>query len=104
MDLWPSGHHHAFYPGYHQHIAYIGQSCLGGGARPLIGDHKRSPRSFTLLDFDADPISVSAFKGPSFETRLNIQSLPAEPGTRQATLKRLDLAPQGARRVVPASQ
>ena len=45
VELYLSGHHHAFYPGFHGGIRHVGQACLGAGPRRLIGDTGRSQRA-----------------------------------------------------------
>ena len=101
VDLYLSGHHHAWYPGYKDDIAYISQSCLGGGARRLIGARQRARRSFTLIDFGLRQTIVSAFAAPDFDTAIDLNTLPASIRSSEATLLRLDRAPTGATRITP---
>jgi 3',5'-cyclic AMP phosphodiesterase CpdA len=92
VDLHLSGHHHAFYPGWKDGVAYVSQACLGGGKRVLIGDTVRSERSFTMLEFDTEGLdSVQAYTGPDFREQLDQTSLPSQVISPNATLKRLDL-------------
>lgn len=92
VDLHLSGHHHAYYPGWKDGVAYVSQACLGGGARVLIGDTGRSERSFTVLEFDSGGLqSVTAFTGPDYQFPLNPATLPPQIVSSKATLKRLDL-------------
>ncbi len=92
VDIHLSGHHHAYYPGWKDGVAYISQACLGGGPRVLIGDAGRSAHSFTVLEFDRNKLrAVTAYTGAGFQTPLNPASLPKQIVSPQATLKRLDL-------------
>ena len=100
VDMYLSGHHHAWYPGYKDDIAYIGQSCLGGGTRQLIGTRQRARRSFTLIDYGPRQASVSAFAAPDFTTAIDLDDLPTNIRSREATLLRLDRAPTGATRII----
>ncbi|WP_425045322.1 metallophosphoesterase family protein [Primorskyibacter sp. S87] len=87
-----SGHHHAYFPGWKDGVAYVSQACLGGGSRRLIGETDRSAHSFTHIDIDASGhFDVEAYKAPDFRTRVDPRSLPAEVRTPKAVLKRLDL-------------
>ena len=52
VDLHLSGHHHAYYPGWKDGVAYVSQACLGGGPRVLIGDSSRSGHSDSVLEFE----------------------------------------------------
>ncbi len=92
VDLHLSGHHHAFYLGWKDGVAYVSQACLGGGTRVLIGDTVRSERSFTILEFGTEGLrSVQAYTGPGFRELLDQSSLPPQVISPKATLQRLDL-------------
>ena len=67
VDLYLSGHHHAFYPGVSGGVAFVSQACLGAGPRRLIGTQDRSARGFTLLEFGPQSIQVTAYQGPHFQ-------------------------------------
>jgi hypothetical protein len=51
VDLYISGHHHAYYPGVRGGLELLHAGALGDGPRPLIGMTEPSPRTVTLLDF-----------------------------------------------------
>ncbi|WP_068317199.1 metallophosphoesterase family protein [Aliiruegeria sabulilitoris] len=93
VDLHLSGHHHAFYPGWKDGVAYVSQACLGGGPRVLIGETVRSQHAFTILEFEGGALSsVKAYAGPDFRTPIQTEALPAQIRSGHAILKRLDLA------------
>jgi len=92
VDLYLSGHHHAFYPGAMQGVAFVSQSCLGAGPRRLLGMKERSPRSFTLIEFADDDLYIAAFAAPRFESVIDWNTLPARIRSSAAELKRADLA------------
>jgi len=94
VELYLSGHHHAFYPGYHDGIRHVGQACLGAGPRKLIGDAARSQRAVTWLEFDEDETRISALVAPQLERRIDFTSLPASIRSRYGTLVRDDLRHQ----------
>lgn len=92
VDLHLSGHHHAFYPGWKDGVAYVSQACLGGGPRLLIGDNSRSDHSFTVIEFKNGELgSVTAYEGPDFRTPIDPRSLPSQIRSDKAVLRRLDL-------------
>lgn len=91
VELYLSGHHHAFYPGYHEGIRHIGQACLGAGARSLIGDSSKAPRAVTWLEFDEDAVRVSALVAPALQRRIDVSTLPREIRSRYGRLVRDDL-------------
>ena len=93
VELYLSGHHHAFYPGYHQGIRYVSQACVGAGPRALIGQAARSRRAITLLEIpDQGPIAVRALAAPDFQREIDRSTLPDRIVSRYGTLVRDDLA------------
>ena len=91
VDLFLSGHHHAFYPGARDGVAFVSQSCLGAGPRRLLGVEDKSQRSFTLIEFSDDAMRIAAFVAPKFETRIDWNTLPTHIRSAAAELKRADL-------------
>ena len=94
VDLYLSGHHHAFYPGFRDGVAYIGQACLGAGPRRLLGSSGRSRRAVTWLEFSGEGVTVDALSGVALDERIDVQALPPRIASRLGTLVRLDLAPE----------
>lgn len=104
VDLYLSGHHHAYYPGWHGGLRYVSQACLGSGPRALIGRSDASPRAITVLDIGPDGIDVRALTGPDFDRTLDLSTLPATIRSRSGLLVRDDLRPEAkAPGPVPAS-
>lgn len=99
VQLYLSGHHHAFYPGIHHRTALVSQSCLGAGPRRLLGDTRMSPRSFTLIEIEGDDIRLTAFRAPDFTTPLDWHTLPERIRSDNAELVRADLANGPVRRL-----
>jgi hypothetical protein len=94
LDLHLSGHHHAFYPGWKDGTAFVGQACLGSGPRPLIGMTQRSVRAITLLEISASgEIAITAYTGRTFSEPIIWADLPPRIGHGTTALTRLDLAP-----------
>jgi 3',5'-cyclic AMP phosphodiesterase CpdA len=94
VELYLSGHHHAFYPGFHGGIRYVGQACLGGGPRALIGTRDRSAHAITWLEFDDDELRITALTGRGFAELLPMTELPASIKGPVAELVRDDLRPR----------
>jgi hypothetical protein len=95
VELYLSGHHHAFYPGFREGIRFVSQACLGAGPRPLIGQTARSRRAITLLEIpDEGPIEVRGLAAPDFQREIDRSTLPASIVSRYGTLVRDDLAAQ----------
>jgi len=92
VDLFLSGHHHAFYPGASNGIAFVSQSCLGAGPRRLLGTGERSQQSFTLIEFTDDTIRIAAYAAPDFKEEIDWSTLPTHVSSSAAELVRADLA------------
>lgn len=75
VNLFLSGHQHAYYPAMWEGVRFIGQACLGGGPRKIIGTSKVSQYSFTVVDFDS-LIKADAYPYPNFETPVDRSTLP----------------------------
>jgi len=99
VDLYLSGHHHAFYPGAMRGVAFVSQSCLGAGPRRLLGVKDRSPRSFTLIEISDDELNIAAIAAPQFESAIDWNTLPARIHSSVAKLKRADLSDAGVGRL-----
>jgi hypothetical protein len=52
VNLYISGHHHAYYPGRRGALELLHTGALGAGPRPLLGTAEAAPRTATILDFD----------------------------------------------------
>ncbi len=77
VNVYLSGHQHGFYPFVHNGQHYIGQAALGSGPRRLIGDKKRSPRSFTFIEIATDgSMRVTAYTGADFKKTVQLSTLP----------------------------
>ncbi len=94
VDLHLSGHHHAFFPGASDGIAYLGQACLGASPRRLIGADEPSSRGITLLDIDVETgdIVIDFWASPDFEPGFDMSALPHRLDGFETTLVRIDLA------------
>jgi hypothetical protein len=91
VDLYLSGHHHAFYPGHKDGIHLVSQACAGAGPRRLIGSDQRSPRAFTLIEIDGTQLRLAALKEPDFTQRVDWRTLPERIHSQAAELIRADL-------------
>lgn len=90
IDLYLSGHHHTFYPGYKDGLYLVGLSCLGSGPRKLVGTRTRSPRSVSYLEIKGD-IKLGAKMTPAPGDMIDWHTLPKAINTLTATIQRADL-------------
>lgn len=81
VDLFLSGHHHAYYPGRRGPVRMVGTSCLGEGPRRLLGSSETSPRSVIELHLSTEGIeSIEAYTGALLDHRILRSSLPDSVG------------------------
>lgn len=82
VDLFLSGHHHAYYPGRRGPLRLVSMACLGGGPRPLIGTRRRSERAIVTLEITRDGVrELDGWTGDGFDERIAREVLPASVGT-----------------------
>jgi 3',5'-cyclic AMP phosphodiesterase CpdA len=92
VDVYLSGHQHAYYPGASNGMRHVSMPCLGAGARALIGTARASAQALVLLDVDAGELgSVEAFRAPDFVSRIERAALPARIALGQHVLTRDDV-------------
>lgn len=106
VELYLTGHHHAFYPGFHGGVRHVGQACLGAGPRRLLGAAAPAPRAVTWLVFAEGSVSVAALTGPTLTERVDIRRLPPAIRSRYGTLVRDDLrhAPAATKPAAPGDR
>lgn len=54
VNLYISGHHHAYYPGRVGNLQTLQCGLLGSGARPLLVGEQRPRKTVTLIDYHAN--------------------------------------------------
>ena len=79
VDLYISGHHHAWYPGELKGQRLLSLGAMGNGPRRLLGTQRTSDPSLTLLDlFQATKtVRETTFSLKTFEP-INLDSLPKQ--------------------------
>jgi 3',5'-cyclic AMP phosphodiesterase CpdA len=97
VDLYVSGHHHAYYPGRSPSLRHLAMPCLGGGARPLIGTRGASAQALALLEIDDGELtSIEAYAAPRFEQPIARTRLPRKITLGRRTLTRDDVVEPAA--------
>lgn len=77
VDLFVSGHHHAYYPGKRGKIRMLSMACLGTGSRKLLGGRRASGRSVAVFTYDRRGIrAIDAYEAPGFNQIVPRTSLP----------------------------
>jgi predicted phosphodiesterase len=78
VDVYASGHHHAFYAGTDEAgLLHLSVGALGGNVRPLVGSNHKQAHSFAVLEFNDGAYCLRAPSAPDFAGSIRIDSLPA---------------------------
>jgi 3',5'-cyclic AMP phosphodiesterase CpdA len=93
VEVYLSGHHHAFYAGTHAGTLHVSQPCLGSGPRRLIGGDGVSPRGFSRVTIGADGVAVSALQAPDYRAPIDLAALPASVAAPFGRLRRYEPSP-----------
>lgn len=77
VDLFLSGHHHAYYPGTRKkHTRFISTPLLGGGPRKLLGGFgQSSPKGFIIFEVKDNELKMTTYNSSDL-TPINTKSLP----------------------------
>lgn len=78
IDLYISGHQHAYYPAQKEGIRFLNMGCIGDGPRKLIGNDAPAQKSYTVIDVpakNAGNFSYTTYTAQSNEI-IDLKSLP----------------------------
>jgi hypothetical protein len=99
VDLYVSGHHHAYYPARRGGLELLHAGAVGDGPRPLLGSELPPVRTVTIMDifFEADSIAYTTFRAdaeldPPFQ-RLDPATLPPKLVGINGCVARRDVRP-----------
>ena len=91
VDVYASGHHHAFFAGtVEAGMVHVGNGSLGGNSRAFVGGKRRQPHSFTILEMRDGSVAVTSRMAPDFTKEVPADDLPATLPGPLGTLKRVD--------------
>lgn len=97
VELYASGHQHAYYPGATTDMRHLSMPCLGAGSRALIGTARRSAQALVMVKVESGEISsIDAYSAPDFTTPIARSSLPRQLSLGARVLWRDDLVPAAA--------
>ncbi len=78
VDLYISGHHHAYYPGKIDNLKMLHAGALGQGARQLINSELPPKKTITVVDLElaTSEITYTTYDAATW-SRIEFQQLPA---------------------------
>ncbi len=91
VDVYASGHHHAYYAGVDEAgMVHVSVGALGGNVRAHSGRAGKSSHSFAILVLEDGGIRIAARAAPGFGTEISAEDLPATLHGPLGTLRRMD--------------
>lgn len=72
VDLYISGHHHAYYPAIMDSVVLLASGAIGGGPRVLLGSETPPTRTITVLDFYHD---LKSYKIITYDIENNFRQI-----------------------------
>lgn len=91
VDVYASGHHHAFFAGVDDAgMVHLGIGALGGNARAFSGEKRRQPYSFAILTVADGAVNIASRAAPGFLEPVPAAELPATIAGPLGTLRRID--------------
>lgn len=104
VDMYISGHQHAYFPGSKQQVTLLHSGCLGGGPRPLIGHEAPAYKSYAIIDIPKkggmSKASILGFVAPD-DRKVPFSALPREVTGFNGTVKRIDQSLAGEKLNLP---
>lgn len=95
VDLYLSGHHHAYYPARRGDLRLVAVPSLVGPGRPLIGTESRTPAGLLWLELSPAGIeTIEALTPPAFATPVAREHLPDSVEAGGVILRRDDVPEQ----------
>jgi predicted phosphodiesterase len=91
VDVFVSGHHHAYYAGIDvAGMLHVSVGALGGNVRPLLGQRGRQSHSFALLEIGQDAVTVQSRLAREFTRPVPPSDLPGRIAGPLGTLQRVE--------------
>ncbi|MCC5915255.1 MAG: metallophosphoesterase [Balneolaceae bacterium] len=94
LDIYISGHHHAYYPAKKEGVLLLSAGAIGSGPRPLIGSDLPPRRTITLIDFfeDSENYVITTYDLENEMEEILPEELPESIEGINGVLHRYDLA------------
>lgn len=79
VDMYISGHQHAYYPATKEKLTLLHAGCLGGGPREILGHTAKASKAYAILELpkrkNIEAIRISGFE-PVHHRHITLESLP----------------------------
>lgn len=79
VDMYISGHQHAYYPATKEKLTLLHAGCLGGGPRPILGHSAAANKAYAIVEIPKrkgiKKIKITGFE-PANHRHILLESLP----------------------------
>lgn len=78
IDLYISGHQHAYYPASEQQLRLLNMGCIGEGPRPLLEHDSPATRAYTIIEVPVNNPKMFNYKTfmPNTGKQIELSQLP----------------------------
>lgn len=91
VDVYASGHHHAFFAGTDDAgMVHLAIGALGGNARAFSGEKQRQPHSIAMLVIEDGAVQITSRAAPGFLKQVPASEIPVTISGPLGTLHRID--------------
>ncbi|GAA4510562.1 metallophosphoesterase [Sphingobacterium thermophilum] len=79
VDMYISGHQHAYYPATKEELVLLHAGCLGGGPRPLLRHTAPATKAYALITLPKrkgiEAVEITGYE-PAFHSHISLETLP----------------------------
>lgn len=93
LDIYISGHHHAYYPAKKEGVLLLSAGAIGSGPRPLLGSDLPPRRTITVIDFfqQVPSYTITTYDIENGLQEIDHEELPKRIEGINGTIERFDL-------------
>lgn len=93
VDMYISGHQHAYFPAHKNGVKLFHSGCLGGGPRPLLGHGGGPKKAYAVIDIPVKSPRQFSFNGysPGTDSLITLYSLPESVQGFNGSVNRIDI-------------
>lgn len=92
IDMYVSGHQHAYYPAQKDGVKLFHLGCLGGGPRKILGHNEPAKKAYAIINIPVKKTKNFTYTGyePVTETEIKLQHLPETVDGFSGAVNRID--------------
>lgn len=93
VDVYISGHQHAYFPAHKNGVQLFNSGCLGGGPRPILGHDEAPKKAYAIIEVPVNPPGQFTFNGyvPGTDSLIKLQGLPDSVQGFNGSINRIDI-------------